>query len=88
MFHVEWLQSALDELAALWVLADSELRRAITAATDDIDRRLSRDPTNEGESRPGRRRIMFVPPLAVAIRIEPDGQRVSVLHVRLYGSRR
>lgn len=88
MFQVEWLQSALDELTNLWVQADSTQRQAITAASHVLEQRLTSDPINEGESRPGGRRITFVPPLAVRFQIEADGQTVTVLHVRLFGRRR
>lgn len=30
MFQVEWIQSALDELARLWTQADSSSRQALT----------------------------------------------------------
>jgi hypothetical protein len=88
MFRVEWLQSALDELASAWMQADALLRQAITAASHSVEQRLQRDPLNEGESRSGGRRITFVPPLAVTFRVEPDGQTVTVLHVRTFRQRR
>ncbi len=88
MIRVDWLQSELDRMTNFWLQADSVLRQAITAACNTLDRRLSRDPWNEGESRSGRRRFTFVAPLAVTFRIEPDGQTVTVLHVRLYQPRR
>ena len=53
MFRVEWLQSALDELADVWARADSAQRGAITAASHAVEQRLQRDPWNEGESRSG-----------------------------------
>lgn len=37
MFRVEWLDQALDELAAIWTAADSALRQDITAAASQID---------------------------------------------------
>src|SRR5262249_14519508 len=37
MFTVEWVVSALNALTALWTAADSAQRRAITAATHQID---------------------------------------------------
>jgi len=37
MFRVEWLQSALDELADVWMQADSPVRQAITAAAHCIE---------------------------------------------------
>ena len=88
MKRVEWLQSALDELAALWTQASSSQRRAITTASNTIEQRLRRDPHNEGESRSRGRRMTFVPPLAVIFRLEPDGQTVTVLSVGLIRRRR
>jgi hypothetical protein len=86
-YRVEWLQSALDELATIWTQADSVRRQAITAASHTLDQRLRNDPFNEGESRPKGRRITFVPPLAVTFRLEFDGQTVSVLQVRMFRQR-
>jgi len=60
MFRVEWLQTTLDELMILWMQADATQRQAITTSSHTIDQRLSIDPFNEGESRPGGRRITFV----------------------------
>jgi hypothetical protein len=87
MFRVEWLQSALDELARLWTQADPAGRQALTAASHEIDQRLSSDPNREGESRPKGRRLTFVPPLAVTFRVEADGQTVTVVAIRLYRRR-
>jgi hypothetical protein len=87
MFRVRWERTALNELTVAWLQADSTLRQAITAASQQVDQRLRADPRNEGESRPGRRRIMFAAPLAVTFRIERDGQTVSVLHVRVFQQR-
>ncbi|HYT88845.1 MAG TPA: hypothetical protein VEL76_09065 [Gemmataceae bacterium] len=87
MFRVRWSRRALNVLAAIWTQADSEGRRAITAASHTIDQRLGADPHNEGESRPRGRRITFVPPLAVVFRIEADGQTVSVLYIRQFRRR-
>lgn len=76
MFRVEWLQSALDELTSLWTQANSAQRQAITAASHTLGQRLRtiNNPFGEGESRSNRRRITFVPPLAVTFCIEADGQ--------------
>jgi hypothetical protein len=87
MFTVEWLQEALNELATAWMQANTHERQEITAASQMIDDRLSRNPHQEGESRPGGRRIMFVPPLAVTFQVEADGQTVTVLSVRFYRRR-
>lgn len=88
MFQVEWLQIALDELTDFWAQADSTQRENITAASHALEQRLQRDPANEGESRPGGRRITFIPPLAVRFQIEADGRTVTILHVRLFGRRK
>lgn len=87
MYRVRWEGKALIALAALWVSANSAERKAITAASHQVDQRLRRDPENEGESRPKGRRIMFEAPLAVVFRIEPDGRTVSVLQVRMFRKR-
>ena len=81
MFRVEWLQVALDELTNIWVQADSPLRRAITTATNTLDKELTADPYRESESREGADRVLFVYPLGAHIDIDPDARIVWVLHV-------
>jgi hypothetical protein len=88
MFRVEWLQSALDELADCWARADSTQRQAITSASHAAEQRLRSDPYDDSESRSRGRRITFVPPLAITFRIEADGQTVTVVQVHVYGRRR
>lgn len=78
---VLWTPSARNDLADLWLKADSAQRQMITSATGSIDRRLAADPANEGESRPGGRRISFAPPLGVAFRVDQGRATVSVLRV-------
>jgi hypothetical protein len=87
MFRVEWIQSALDELARLWTQADSSLRRTLTAASHQIDKRLQSDPLNEGESRPKGRRITFVAPLAATFRVDVASRLVTVMEIRLFRPR-
>jgi hypothetical protein len=53
----------------------------ITAASDEIDRRLKRDPAGEGESREQGRRILLVPPLGVKYVVSEDDKLVRVLNV-------
>ena len=84
MFTVSWKKSALNELIALWVAADSEQRKAITEATNEIDRELKSDPRSKGESRPKNRRIFFAPPLAILFRVVPNQAKVQVLQVWQY----
>lgn len=87
MFRVDWLQSALDELANIWTGADSPQRQAITAASHGIDQRLRSDPEEEGESRPGGRRVTFVPPLTITFQVEANEPVVTVIHVRMFRRR-
>jgi len=86
MFSVEWLQSALDNLAELWANSDSAARQVLNAACNEMDPRLARDPNNEGESRPQGRRITFVAPLAAIFRVDPVQRIVTV--IRIYRFRR
>ena len=88
MYRVEWLQSAVNDLAAIWNRADPAQRDRITAASNVVDLRLSRDGAHEGESRPDGSRIMFVAPRAVKFLPESDGRTVTVLQVRSFGKRK
>ncbi len=81
MLRVRWAKRALNQLADLWNQAAPPDRRLITQASHEAEQRLRRGAPTEGESRFRGRRIMFVPPLAITFRIEPDGQTVSVLGV-------
>jgi len=82
MMRVEWLQSAVDDLADIWVRAAGERRRDITIASESVDLDLALDPRNAGESRGGRQRVLFVGPLVVFFRMEADGRTVTVTGVR------
>jgi hypothetical protein len=81
MDRVEWLQSALDELAAIWIQADSNLRRAITVATNSLERQLESDPFANSQPYSNGRRVLFSAPVGVTYRVAADGQHVSVIHV-------
>ena len=87
MFRVDWAQSALNELAGLWTQADSAMRQAITAASQQIHQRLESDPLNEGESREGGQRILFVFPLGVLFEVDQQQAVVRVLQVWSYRRR-
>ena len=81
MFRVVWLETALNELAAAWTPADSTQRRAITAASHQIDQLLRSNPQGQGESRPQGHRIMFQLPLGITFEIRLQTGEVRVLHV-------
>jgi hypothetical protein len=87
MLRVEWLQSALDQLAQGWLEADSELRQGITAAANLLERDLALDPHGSGESRDKGRRFHFVAPIGAHFSIDSDKQIVTVLSVRMVRKR-
>ena len=87
-YHVDWIETAMEELLRIYTNADEELRRSITAASNQADKRLKIDPEHEGESRPDGGRIEFFPPLAVTFQVDSANKTVTVLHVRLYGKRK
>ncbi len=81
MYRVEWLEAALEELAALWVRADPESRGLITAATRAIDEELKSRPEERGESRAEGERVFFSSPLGVAFEVERNRSVVRIFHV-------
>jgi hypothetical protein len=81
MFQVKWLQEALDELANIWMQADSSARRAITAAAHALDQELQTDPYRHSECREDEERILFAYPLAVTIEVDLKQRNVWILHV-------
>jgi hypothetical protein len=88
MYSIDWLQTALDQLATIWMQADSGLRKSISRATNEIDSRLQLDPLGQSESRPGGRRVLIALPLGTLFRIEGDGKTIAVLRVWLCQKRR
>ena len=60
MDDVFWAPRALNDLTALWLDGDAELRAMITEAAAEIDSLLSIAPEEVGESRYDNRRIAFV----------------------------
>jgi len=56
-------------------------RNAVTDAANQIDSLLERSPEQQGESRPGGRRILILLPLAVLFRVNEQDKIVAVLKV-------
>lgn len=88
MYKVEWLPVVQDELARLWLTANSEQRGALNAATNEIDRLLRRRPNEQGESRSAGRRILIVAPLAVIFTVRADNSTAYILHVWWFSRRK
>ena len=83
MYRVEWLQTALTQLSAIWVDGDPPLRARVTQAVHEIDRELRTNPVNLGESRSERSRIAFAPPLGLLFRVDAVGRLAVVESVWL-----
>ena len=79
-----WLETALDQLADIWVQVDPAERGRIEAAVHRINATLADDPHEAGESRPGDVRILCSPPLTVRFRVETGSVAVvfQAHHVR------
>jgi plasmid stabilization system protein ParE len=84
-FSVLWTPTARRLLAELWLTAGK--RSEVQQAAEEIDRILSEDPLNAGESRVVNIRIIVEPPLAAYFDVHPSDQRVTVWQVwRIRGS--
>lgn len=78
---VRWSSAARSDLADIWLGADSAKRRAIVVAADAIDKRLMAGAENEGESRPGGRRVLFERPLGILFKVRHTQAVVRVMRV-------
>ena len=77
-YTLVWVPAADDELARIWMEAAD--RRAVTAATAEIDRLLKSKPLAVGEAYDDDRRLA-VDPLEVIYTVSPDDCMVRVLWV-------
>ncbi len=78
-YTVLWSPDAENDLAAIWL--DANDRTAVTAAGNQIDALLHQDAHLQGESRHGRLRILFIPPLAIDFEVIHDDRIARVLTV-------
>jgi hypothetical protein len=88
MYTVLWRPGAAEELTRIWIQSDSATRQSITSAAFQIDKALSKDPENVGESREGADRVCFVFPLAVSFDVIAPSKIVRVLRVWQYRKRK
>lgn len=86
MFEVEFTENADNNLARMWTDGSPALRKIITDASHRAEKLLQSDPYEASESRTEGRRILFVAPLGLIFRFSPDGQKVIVLKIWLYGT--
>ena len=78
-FTVSWFASAEKRLAELWLAASDKAE--LSAASDEIDRRLATNPLGMGELRTAKIRYLFVPPLAVYYEVQLLDRLVVVRNV-------
>jgi len=78
-YTVIWKPSAHAELAEIW---NSVSNRPVLADTaNQMDRQLKMAPREQGESRAGSLRILFIEPLGVIYDVNDDDRIVSVVHI-------
>jgi mRNA-degrading endonuclease RelE of RelBE toxin-antitoxin system len=78
-FTVEWLSSATQELAKIWLNAQD--RKAVTAADALLDRLLSRDPFGYGRLLSEDLYQIHESPLTVFFEVDVTQRRVIVTRV-------
>lgn len=83
-YRVIWIQAAFDELASLWMNADSAAKIAINQSVVAIDGQLQKDPFAKSESRDPNEWVMFSTPLGVLMEIDAAKKIVWVLSVWRY----
>jgi hypothetical protein len=83
MFHVEWRDVAISDLATGWLQADARLRAEITAAIHEVERRLLRAPDRAGESRKPGTRVLILNPLVVTFHVNARTSTVLISAVRV-----
>ena len=88
MYRVEWMQFALDELTQNWLKSDPPVRKAITVASESIEKQLRLNPQDAGESRSPDYRILIETPLGLFFRVEEDAKIVTIFHLWLIRTRK
>lgn len=83
MFHLEWRDVAISDLANGWLNADTRLRADITAAIHEVERRLLRAPDRAGESRKPGTRVLILNPLIVTFHVNVRTNVVLISGVRV-----
>ena len=81
MFTVTWTPSAEDELAFVWINADSSQRSEITNYVATLLRNLRANADRIGESREQGVRILAETTLGVEFRVSVPDRLVTVFHV-------
>jgi plasmid stabilization system protein ParE len=80
-YRIRFRDRAEQALSEIWRTAAN--RGAVTRASDRLERLLSHDPMGHGESRSGRRRVVFVDPLVAFYTVNMSKRLVIVTDIRL-----
>ena len=81
MFTVTWTPSAEEDLAFIWVNADSSQRREINSYTEAVIRNLRANADRIGESRESGVRILAESTLGVEFRVSVPDRLVTVFRL-------
>ena len=81
MFTVTWTPSAEEDLAFIWINADSLQRREISRYTEAVIRNLRANADRIGESREKGVRILAESTLGVEFRVSVPDRLVTVFRV-------
>jgi hypothetical protein len=79
MYSIYRSEASTFSLRQTWNQADEQQQRAIFSASHQIDEELKIDPHKKGESRPGRKRVLFQAPLAVLYRVDHSRKLVRII---------
>lgn len=85
MFESLWLESALDQLAVIYIALDTHNRARLAEGVERLNSRLAFDPLDVGESRAGGFRVAFTLLLMVYFFVDDMKRRVRVTDVVAYG---
>ena len=75
---VTWTIKAEEELTEIWLKATN--RKAISRASDQIEKELKHNADRKDTAKNGRR-ILHYPPLAVAYDVFPEDCLIRIVHV-------
>ena len=87
MFTVAWSPSATNQLADVWMNADSVQRLTITRYVEQLDRHLRANADRIGESRTPGIRVLTDGPIGLDIRVSEPDWLVTVVRVWFIPSR-
>jgi hypothetical protein len=84
MFSIYRSQEALTSLRQTWENGDAAFRDRIVQATLDMDQLLSKEPSEQGEAREGRARVLLHAPVGILFEVDDDRKLVRILRTWTY----